>query len=66
MILNPIDVFVDGELTKIEFFDTAGNFVVQALWDDNDPQDSDHRTKFRVWAYRMVEQSGEYRLETSK
>jgi hypothetical protein len=55
----PTDIYdKEGDLIKIEFHDTDGDFVIQAMWDENDPQDSEHREKFRVWAYRMVGQLG--------
>jgi len=45
-------------LTHIEFYDHAGSFVVQSVWDENDPQDSEHREFFRKWSYKMVRQLG--------
>jgi hypothetical protein len=56
----PTDVYDDeGNLKQIEFYNMAGSFVVQAVWDENEEQTSDNRVKFREWAYRMVEQTGE-------
>jgi hypothetical protein len=53
----PTDVYdKDGNLTRIDFHDEAGNFEIQVLWDERDPQDSEHRVEFREWAYRMIEQ----------
>ena len=53
----PTDVYdKDGNLTRIDFYNEAGDFEVQALWDDKDPQDTEQRIKFRKWAYRMLEQ----------
>jgi hypothetical protein len=37
----------------------AGSFVIQAVWDETEEQTSENRIKFREWAYRMVEQTGE-------
>ena len=52
----------DGNLERIEFYDMTGSFIIQAEWDPNDPQDSEHRSKFREWAYHIVEQSDEYEV----
>ena len=52
----------EGNLERIEFYDMAGTFVIQAEWDPNDPQDSEHRSKFRDWACRIVGQSGDYEV----
>ena len=57
--LIPTDVYdKDGNMVKIEFFDTDGEFVIQSVWDDQDPQDSEHREFFRKWSYKMVKQLG--------
>ena len=56
----PTDVYDDeGNLTQIEFYNMAGSFVIQAVWDEYEEQTSENRIKFREWAYRMVEQTGE-------
>ena len=53
----PTDVYDrDGNLVRIDFHNEAGDFELQALWDENDPQDSEHRVAFREWAYRMINQ----------
>jgi hypothetical protein len=53
----PTDVYdKDGNLVSIEFHNEAGDFEIQAVWDNRDPQDSEHRVAFREWAYRMIEQ----------
>ena len=55
--LIPTDVLdKDGNLTAIEFYDMAGSFVIQAVWDPRDTQTNKNRSKFREWAYRMIEQ----------
>jgi hypothetical protein len=56
----PVDVYIDGELEKIDFHDTNGDFVIQAVWPwDLDPvQTPSNREEFRKWAYRMVRQLG--------
>ena len=54
----PTDVYdKEGNLTRIDFFNEAGDFEIQVLWDDRDPQDSEHRIKFREWAYKMLDQN---------
>ena len=59
MNVIPTDVYnKDGNLMQIEFHDYAGNFIVQSVWDENDPQDSEHRELFRKWSYKMVRQLG--------
>ena len=59
MMLIPTDVYdKDGNMQRIEFFDSNGDFVVQSLWDDKDPQDAEHRESFRKWSYKMVKQLG--------
>jgi hypothetical protein len=59
MNVIPTDVYdKDGNLTHIEFYDHAGSFVIQSVWDDQDPQDSEHREFFRKWSYKMVRQLG--------
>jgi hypothetical protein len=61
-IAIPVDIYdKDGNLTKIEFNDPSGVHIIDAEWDHRDPQDSKHRTEFRKWAYRFVEQKG-YRI----
>jgi hypothetical protein len=52
----------DGNLERIEFYDMSGSFVIQADWDPNDPQDSEHRAKFREWAYRIINQNHNYEV----
>lgn len=52
----PTDVYEDGDLVKIVFHDLEGNYQIQSVWDDNDPQDSEHRAAFRKWSYRMINQ----------
>ena len=59
MRLIPTDIYdKDGNMLKIEFYDHAGSFVFEAVWDENDPQDSEHREYFRRWAYKMAGQLG--------
>jgi len=59
MKLTPRDVYDEsGDLLRIEFFDSNGDFVVQSVWDENDPQDTEHREFFRRWSYKMMDQLG--------
>jgi hypothetical protein len=48
----------DGNLQAIEFYDELGSHVLDAVWDPNDPQDAEHRAKFRNWAYNFLEGKG--------
>ena len=58
MRLIPRDVYSEnGDMIKIEFLNGEGDVEIQAIWDDQDPNDSDHRVKFREWAYRFVSQT---------
>jgi hypothetical protein len=58
-IVIPTDVYdSDGNMTKIEFNNKSGEFVIDALWDPKDEQTSENRILFRKWAYRMIEQLG--------
>jgi hypothetical protein len=46
----------DGNLTGIEFYDTAGSFIIFAEWDEKDEQTQENREAFRKWAYHMLKQ----------
>lgn len=48
----------DGNLQVIEFYDELGSHILDAVWDENDPQDAEHRAKFRNWAYNFLEGKG--------
>jgi len=48
----------DGNLLAIEFYDELGGHIIDAVWDDADPQDALHRAKFRTWVYQMLEAKG--------
>ena len=55
----PVDVYdKEGNLTKIEFSDGEGEHIVDVVWDETEEQTSENRTKFRKWAYTMLEQKG--------
>lgn len=67
MRVIPTDVYnEDGELVKIVFNNEDGEFVIQAVWDENDPNDEEHRVKFREWAYRFINQldDGKYEVQS--
>jgi hypothetical protein len=58
-IAIPTDIYdKDGNMVKIEFNDTAGEHVIDAIWDERDEQTSENRIEFRKWAYRQLEQQG--------
>jgi hypothetical protein len=51
----PVDVYdKEGNMIRIEFADTSGNHILDAVWDANDEQTSENRTAFRKWAYNHV------------
>ena len=55
----PVDVYdKDGNMVKVEFHDGEGEHIIDALWDHRDEQTSENRTKFRKWAYKLIEQKG--------
>jgi len=55
----PIDVYdKDGNLVKIEVTDSAGEFIIQSLWDENDAQTHENRIKFREWTYSHLRRIG--------
>ena len=56
MIVIPTDIYEDGDLIKIEYHNSAGDFVIEALWDEQDEQTSENRIKFREWATRLMKQ----------
>jgi hypothetical protein len=59
MIAIPTEVHdKDGNLTVIEFHDDSGKHILDAVWDVHDPQDTEHRIKFRNWAYNFLEGKG--------
>jgi hypothetical protein len=58
-IVIPTEVLdKDGNLTVIEFNDEQGKHILDAVWDVHDPQDAEHRAKFRNWAYNFLEGKG--------
>jgi len=48
----------DGNLTRIEVVDSAGEFVFDILWDENDSQSQENRTNFRRWSKEVVRRYG--------
>jgi hypothetical protein len=58
MRLIPTEIHENGELTKIEYHNEAGEFVIEAVWDPEDEQTSENRVKFREWATRLLDQKG--------
>lgn len=48
----------EGNLQVIEFYDELGGHVIDAVWDPIDPQDNEHRTKFRDWIYKFLKNKG--------
>jgi hypothetical protein len=59
MKVIPTDVYdTDGNIHAVEFNNTNGEFVIEAIWDPADEQTSENRTAFRKWAYQMVKQIG--------
>lgn len=55
MKVIPTDVLdKDGNLSQIEYYDEAGEFQFQAVWDPTDEQTADNRKKFREWANLMA------------
>ena len=57
MIVKPKEIYNDkGDLERIEFYNRDDEFQIQAVWDDEDPNDEEHRIKFREWAYRFIGQ----------
>jgi len=65
MIAIPTDIYdKDGNMIAIEFNDEAGDFVVEAVWDDRDAQTSENRTAFREWAYKFVKTNLGYEVKT--
>ena len=59
MRVIPTDVYdSNGDMLKIEFYNEAGTFEIEAVWDPEDEQTSENREKLRKWAYKMVKQLG--------
>ena len=55
----PTDVYdKDGNMLRIEFSDGEGEHIVDVVWDETEEQTSENRTKFRKWAYKLIEQKG--------
>ena len=51
----PVDVYdKDGNMLRIEFHDSAGDHIIDAVWDLKDEQTSKNREEFRKWAYNFI------------
>jgi hypothetical protein len=51
----PVDVYdKDGNMIRVEFNDTNGNHIIDAVWDPADEQTSEKREAFRKWAYEFI------------
>jgi hypothetical protein len=57
--LIPVDVYDrEGNMLRVEFSDSEGNHVMDAVWDESDEQTSENRTFFRKWAYNFLRNQG--------
>jgi hypothetical protein len=55
----PIDIYdSDGNMVRIEFTDSNGKHILDAMWDFSDAQTSENRTYFREWAYNFLANQG--------
>jgi len=62
----PTDVYdKDGNFKKIDFHNSSGNFIIEALWDERDLQNEENCIAFRKWAYNMMKQKG-YIIDLTK
>jgi hypothetical protein len=53
--LIPVDVYDRaGNMLRIEFSDSEGNHVLDAVWDPEEAQSSENRVAFRKWAYEHL------------
>ena len=58
-IIIPTDVYdEDGNMLRIEYYDTAGSHICDIVWDDQDEQTSENRQFLREWGAKMMEQKG--------
>jgi len=58
MKYHTIDIYdKDGNMTRIEAYDGAGDFIMQAIWDPTDEQTSENRIQFRKWFAEHLERS---------
>ena len=59
-----VDVYdKDGNMTKIEVWDGAGEHVMDVLWDDREAQTSENRISHREWARVMAKRKGYFPAE---
>jgi len=45
-------------MLRIEYYDMTGSHVIDVVWDENDPQDAEHREYLRKWGAKMLKQKG--------
>lgn len=58
MKYHTIDIYdKDGNMVRIEAYDSKGDFIMQALWDPTDEQTSENRIKLREWFNKHLERS---------
>lgn len=58
MKYHTIDIYdKDGNMIRIEAYDSKGDFIMQALWDPTDEQTSENRIKLREWFAKHLERS---------
>jgi len=63
---HPTDVYdKEGNFKKIDFHNGAGNFILEAVWDERDAQNEENRLAFKKWAYNMMRQKG-YSIDLPK
>ena len=59
MKASTVDIYnKEGDLTKIESYDGAGEHIADFLWDEHDAQTSENRVVFRKWVNHMLIQKG--------
>ena len=58
MKYHTIDIYdKDGNMTRIEAYDSRGDFIMQALWDPTDEQTSENRVKLREWFNKHLDRT---------
>lgn len=56
-----IDVYdKEGNMVRIEAYNSKGEFIMQALWDPSEEQTHDNRVNFRQWFYKHLERSQDH------
>jgi len=55
----PTDVYdEDGNMIRIEYYDTLGGHVLDVVWDKADEQTSENRVKLREWGSKFLKNKG--------